>query len=175
MQYGKDFREKLEQGQLIEYSVKEHLQELLPHCEVINTNQEKDSPERDIYHLCDVVVIDNGKPILGIECKRSQTKFLKCRELNGWDGDYNTPLNSTSIRKYMDSEFPFYVLNINQFCHRIFTADIITIMLSRRDRGQVKDSGVIIYNYDSSTWTCYEGKVGLDLVLTDILKREKLC
>lgn len=170
-----NFKEKLVKGQQIEVGVKTQLERILPGSEVINTNQEFGSEERDIYHLCDVVVVKDGKTILGIECKRSTTKFHKCKQMNGWDGDYNTPLNSTSLRKYYQSEFPFYVLNINQFCHKVFTADIPTIMMSRRDKGMVKDSGVIIYNFDSSTWTCYEGDVNLSQVLTDILKKEKLC
>lgn len=175
MEYDSNFKQKLVKGQQIEVSVKEHLKKMLPDCEVINTNQEFGSEERDIYHLCDVVVVKDGKTILGIECKRSTTKFLKCKEMNGWDGDYNTPLNSTSLRKYYQSEFPFYVMNINQFCHKIFTADISTILMSRRDKGITKNSGVVIYNYDSSSWTCYDGKIGLNQVLTDILKKEKLC
>lgn len=175
MEYDSNFREKLAKGQQIEVSVKSHLERLLPGCEVINTNQEFGSEDRDTYHLCDVVVVKEGKTILGIECKRSTTKFQKCKQMNGWDGDYNTPLNSSSLRKYEESEFPFYVMNINQFCHKIFTADLMTILFSNRDKGMVKDSGVIIYNFDSTTWNQYEGNVGLDQVLTDILKKEKLC
>lgn len=175
MQYGDNFKQKLAKGQLIEVSVMNHLTRLLPDCKVINTNQEWGSQERDIYHLCDVVVERDGKPVLGIECKRSIHKFNKCMEICGWDGDWNTPLNSTSLKKYQESEFPFYILNINQFCHRIFTADIDLINQSTHDKGKVKPSGVIIYNFDSSNWNCYQGNIGIDQVLTDIIKKEKLC
>lgn len=175
MQKNDSFRSKLVNGQLLEVSVVDHLQRLLPGYTVRSTNQDHSSLEREEFSLVDVIVLKGDHPLLGIECKRSSTKFRKCREINGWDGDFNTPLNNTSLRKYKESQFPFYVLNINQFCHRVFTADIDTILKSRHDMGQVKESGVIIYNIDSSTWNCYEGNVKLDTVLLDILKKERLC
>lgn len=169
-----DFSKNLSEGQLIEVNVVKQLQHLCPGCEIKNTNQDKGAEERDIYHLCDVVIIKDGKTVLGIECKRSMEKFYSCEEKYGWDGDYNTPLNNTSIRKYRDAEFPFYILNINQFCHKIFTADIMTVLKSRSACVR-KDNGVIIYNYDSTNWNEYSGNVHLSEVLQDILKKEKLC
>lgn len=170
-----NFEHNLVKGQQIEVYVKQWLKTLLPDCEVINTNQALGSIERDKYHLCDVVVVKDGKTVLGIECKRSVKKYEKCLEHNGWDGDYNTPLNSSSLQKYKESEFPFYVLNINQFCHKIFIADIPTIINSPKDCSIRKKTGVVIYNIDSSTWKEYNGDVKLSEIIKDILKKEKLC
>ena len=170
-----DFRSKLEKGQLIESGVCHILSRIFPDCVVKNTQQEFGSKDRDDYKLCDCVVIRNGVTILGIECKRSKEKFRKCMEFNGWDGDYNTPLNNTSIRKYKESDFPFYVLNVNEFCHKVFAADIHTIMKSRHDNGQKKPSGTIIYNFDSSSWMTYTGDFKIQDVLTDIARKEGLC
>lgn len=172
MQNTDTFKSKLANGQLFEVSVVRHLQALLPQFKVRTTNQESDSLEREEFSLVDVVVLDGNHPVLGIECKRSSTKFRKCLQINGWDGDYNTPLNNTSLRKYKESQFPFYVININQFCHKAFAADIKTILQSRHDQGQVKPSGVIIYNLDSSNWMVYEGEFKLTDILKDIIKKE---
>ena len=166
------FRQKLEEGQLIEAAVKSHLQRLLPGYTIKNVDQEQSSLEREEFCLVDVVVLKGDYPVLGIECKRSETKFRKCLEINGWDGDYNTPLNNTSLRKYKESQFPFYIININQFCHKAFAANLDTILHSRHDQGQRKPSGVIIYNLDSSTWMVYEDDFKLTDILSDIIKKE---
>lgn len=170
-----NFEHNLVKGQQIEAYVKLWLKRLLPDCEVINTNQEYGSKERDTYHLCDVVVVRDNITILGIECKWSCKKYEQCLDHNGWDGDYNTPLNSSSLQKYKESEFPFYVLNINNFCHKIFTADIPTILSSPKDCSIRKKTGVVIYNIDSRNWTEYDGDVKLSEIIKDILKKEKLC
>lgn len=166
------FRQKLEEGQLIEAAVKSHLQRLLPGYTIKNVDQEQSSLEREEFSLVDVIVLKGDHPVLGIECKRSETKFRKCLEINGWDGDYNTPLNNTSLRKYKESQFPFYVININQFCHKAFAANLDTILHSRHDQGQRKPSGVIIWNLDSSTWMVYEDDFKLTDILSDIIKKE---
>lgn len=169
------FNQKLGKGQVIERGVVKLLHSMMPDCDIKNTNQEWGSAERDEYNLCDCVVIRDGKTILGIECKRSAQKFLKCKEFNGWDGDFNTPLNNTSIKKYEESDFPFYVLNINEFCHKAFAADIKTISKSNHDKGIRKPSGVVIYNYDSSDWMVYEETFTVRQILSDIMKKEGLC
>ena len=168
------FKQKLEEGQVIEIAVRDHLQRLLPGYTIKNVDQDKDSLEREEFSLVDVVVLKGDHPVLGIECKRSETKFRKCLQINGWDGDYNTPLNNTSLRKYKESQFPFWVININQFCHKAFAANLDTILTSRHDSGQRKPSGVIIYNLDSSTWMTYEDDFKLSTILEDIIKKE-LC
>lgn len=174
MQNADTFRSKLANGQLFEASVVRHLQELLPRYTVRGTIQDPDSLEREEFSLVDVIVLQGDRPILGIECKRSSTKFRKCLQINGWDGDYNTPLNNTSLRKYKESQFPFYVININQFCHKAFAADIDTILRSRHDNGQKKPSGVVIWNLDSSGWMVYEGEFKLTDILKDIIKKERI-
>lgn len=172
MESNSSFTQHLVEGQLIEVAVRKQLQRLLPGYTVKCTDQTHLSKERDEYSLVDVVVLKDDKPVLGVECKRSETKFRKCDQINGWDGDYNTPLNNTSLRKYKESQFPFYVININQFCHKAFAANIDTILHSRHDQGQRKPSGVIIWNLDSSTWMVYEGEFKLSDILTDIIKKE---
>ena len=174
MQNADTFRSKLANGQLFEASVVRHLQELLPQYTVRGTIQDRDSLEREEFSLVDVIVLQGDHPVLGIECKRSSTKFRKCLQINGWDGDYNTPLNNTSLRKYKESQFPFYVININQFCHKAFAADIDTILRSRHDNGQKKPSGVVIWNLDSSNWMVYEGEFKLTDILKDIIKKERI-
>lgn len=174
MERKSSFSQKLAEGQIIEAAVKSHLQRLLPGYTIKNVDQNKDSLEREEFSLVDVVVMKGDHPVLGIECKRSETKFRKCLEINGWDGDYNTPLNNTSLRKYKESQFPFWVININQFCHKAFAAKLDTILTSRHDSGQRKPSGVIIYNLDSSTWMTYEDDFKLSTILEDIIKKE-LC
>ena len=166
------FLQKLSEGQFIEKAVRDRLQELLPEYTVRCTDQDTKSLEREEFSLVDVIVLKGDHPVLGIECKRSETKFRKCMEINGWDGDYNTPLNNTSLRKYKESQFPFWVININQFCHKAFAADLDTILKSRHDYGQKKKSGVIIYNIDSSTWMTYEDRFTLTDILSDIIRKE---
>lgn len=166
------FLQKLSEGQFIEKAVRDRLQDLLPGYTVRCTDQDTRSLEREEFFLVDVIVLKGDHPVLGIECKRSETKFRKCMEINGWDGDYNTPLNNTSLRKYKESQFPFWVININQFCHKAFAADLDTILKSRHDYGQKKKSGVIIYNIDSSTWMTYEDKFKLTDILSDIIRKE---
>lgn len=172
MERNSSFSHKLAEGQVIELAVRSHLQKLLPGYTIKCVDQDNKSLEREEFSLVDVVVLKGDHPVLGIECKRSETKFRKCLEINGWDGDYNTPLNNTSLRKYKESQFPFYVININQFCHKAFAANLDTILHSRHDSGQVKPSGVIIYNLDSSSWMVYEDEFKLTDILSDIIKKE---
>lgn len=168
----KSFKKNLAEGQLIENAVKNHLQKLLPDYTIKCVDQDNSSLEREEFSLVDVVVLKGDHPVLGIECKRSETKYIKCDQINGWDGDYNTPLNNTSLRKYKESQFPFWVININEFCHKAFAANLDTILNSRHDQGHRKPSGVIIYNMDSSTWKTYEDDFNLTDILTDIIKKE---
>lgn len=169
------FVKKLENGQVVEQAICKHLRTLLPDCEVRITEQSFGASDRDRYSLVDVIVLKDNQPILGIESKRSSTPFRKCKDFCGWESRYNTPLNNTSIRKYQESTFPFYILNINQFAHMAFTADIHTILESDHDLGQKKPSGVIIYNYNSSSWMTYRGQFKLTQILQDILKKENIC
>lgn len=160
----------------MEEAVKSRLTSLLPGYEVRVTDQDRSSLERYIYSLVDVIVLKDGSPVLGVECKMGETKYESCKNRNGWDGDFNTPLNNTSLKEYKEAEFPVYVVNINTFCHRAFAADIPTILASPNDAGKnQKGSGVIIYNVDSSKWLSWYGNFTLSDILTDIVRREGLC
>lgn len=173
------FEKNLKEGRRLEEAVKNCLKKKLIGYEVSVTDQEKDSPEREMYSCVDVIVRDfwdGGRPVLGVECKLSETKYEACKNRNGWDGDVNTPLNNTSLHRYKKASFPFYVVNINTWCHRAFAADIPTILDSPNDAGRnVKKSGVIIYNIDSSSWMSWEGEFTITDILTDILKKEGIC
>ena len=168
------FEKNLKEGQKVEEAVRDHIEKMLPDCKVFISKQDDDL-ERMIYSLVDVVVMKDSKVVLGIECKLSRKKYRYCLRHNGWDGDWNTPLNNTSLRKYREARFPFYVVNINEFCHKAYAADIPTILGSRFGKEIRKKSGVLIENIDSHTWMVYEGKFSLTDILTDILKKEKLC
>lgn len=175
MENNENFRQKLVKGQQIEVSVQSHLQKMLPGYQVINTRQDNDI-DRMIYSLIDVVVMKGDHILFGIECKLGTEKLRNCLKKNGWDGDYNTVINRSSLHQYKDATFPVYVININKFCHKVFVADLPTLLNSPNDAGRyVKTSGEIRYNIDSRSWTCYEGDVNLTDILSDILKKEKLC
>lgn len=171
------FEKNLKEGRRLEEAVKNCLKKRLIGYEVSVTNQGKDSPERETYSLVDVIVREwDGRPVLGVECKLSETKYEACMNRNGWDGDVNTPLNNTSLHEYKKASFPFYIVNINTWCKRAFAADIPTILNSPNDAGRnVKKSGVIIYNIDSSSWMSWEGDFTITDILTDILKKEGIC
>lgn len=173
----KDFNTRLKEGRRLEKGVKVILEQLLPECTVKNTDQDWGSKEREEYHLCDVVVLNkDGKPVLGIECKYNNEIYPSCKILNGWDYEHNTPLNASSVREYIQAEFPLYVMNFNEKINKVLVADIYTIMLSKRDCGKRKKSGDTFYNYDSRNWMVYEAKDGITKeILQDILKKEKLC
>ena len=67
------------------------------------------------------------------------------------------------------------ILNYNEFCDKAFTADLPTILKSGNDAGRyVKSSGEVRYNVDSRTWNTYDG-LDLTRILTDILRKEKIC
>lgn len=167
-----DFRHKLTEGQKVEVAVAKTLKTLLPGYEVINTIQD-DPVERWKYSLIDVVVMNGENIVFGIECKRSEVKYEACLNRCGWDGDYNTPLNRSSFRKYKEAGFPVWIVNINQFCHKAFAAPLDVILQSPNDAGQNnKMSGEVIYNVDSRGWTVYEGDFVLSDILKDIIKKE---
>ena len=175
MELTDSFEHKLENGQQIEHAVANRLKELLPGYEVINTNQDN-TIDRMIYSLIDVVVMKGDHILFGIECKYSQTKLNNCKVVNGWDGDYNTVINRSSLKEYKNASFPVYVINFNKFCNKVFVADLPTLLKSGNDAGKyAKYSGEVRYNIDSRSWTRYEGGVHLTDILTDILKKEKLC
>lgn len=170
-----NFNDNLNEGRRLEESVKTHLSLLLPSFDVQVTDQ-TDQIERIKWSLVDVVVKKDGHPVLGVECKLSETKYEACMARNGWDGDFNTPLNDSSLREYKKSPFPFYVVNINTWCHRAFAADIPTILSSPNDAGMNrKKSGVVIYNIDSSSWMSWEGDFKVTDILSDIIRKEGLC
>lgn len=157
------FYEKLEKGQKLEKSVFETIKEL--GYEVIMTDQRPGSPERQKYHLCDVVILDR---LWGIECKLSTEKYKKCKEHNGWDGDFNTPLNESSIMEYNRADFPIYLLNINVFCRKAFWIKVSDLPKCRHDMG-IKKGGERVINYDSSSWNSYEGDFNIRDIIKDIL------
>jgi len=172
MERNSSFSLKLAEGQKIELAVVNHLQELLPDYKIIHTPQDNDI-DRYIYSLVDVVVIKDDRILFGIECKYGEEKYQKCLVKNGWDGDYNTPINRSSLHKYKEAGYPVYLININQFCHKAFAADLPTILGSPNDAGKnVKKSGEVIYNVDSRTWMVYEDKFRLSDILSDIIKKE---
>ena len=167
-----EFVQKLTEGQRIELAVVDHLKELLPGYKVIHTPQDNDI-DRYIYSLIDVVVVKDDHIVLGVECKYGKEKYQKCLQKNGWDGDYNTPLNRSSLHRYKEATFPVWVININEFCHKAFAADLKTILSSPNDYGRnIKKSGEVIYNVDSRSWRRYEGDFDLTTILTDIIKEE---
>lgn len=175
MQINKDFRCKLSFGQIIEQAVTKKLTDLCPNYRVKNTEQEFGSQDRKDFNLVDVVVIDEqNKPILGIECKRSATPYRLCYDKNGWKPEDNTPLNKSSLKHYEGAGFPFYVINFNQFAKTILVAELKKVLTTEHDRGNVKPSGETIYNFNCSDWTHYYN-TGLKEILTDILIKHKLC
>lgn len=175
MENNVNFTANLEEGRMLERAVQKKLSELLPSYRVKMTDQGFDSKERDDYSLVDVVVLNAlEQPVLGVECKLSETKFKNCKKFNGWDGDFNTPINRTSLRKYKSSSFPFYLVNINKFCHRAFAASLQTILASPHDYGVEKPWGALVYNVDSTNWMNWYEDFTLTDILTDIIRRE-LC
>lgn len=162
-------------GKVVEKAVVKILTGLLPQYTTRITDQDPDSLERIEFSLVDVVVLDGYHPLLGIECKRGLEKYNACLNRCGWDGDYNTPLNGSSLHQYKEAQFPVWVININQWCHKAFAADIHTILKSPNDAGMnTKRSGEIIYNNDSRGWSVYEGDFTLKQILIDIIKKEGL-
>lgn len=174
MTSNEDFLQKLTEGQKLEEDVVDELQRLLPGYKVFQTPQDNEI-DRYIYKLIDVVVEKDDHILFGIECKYGKEKLRNCKDVNGWDGDYNTVLNRHSLHNYKEAYFPVYILNYNEFCDKAFTADLPTILKSGNDAGRyVKSSGEVRYNVDSRTWNTYDG-LDLTRILTDILRKEKLC
>lgn len=170
------FEKHLEEGQILEQAVTDQLNRLLPDtCKAINTSQDN-SIDRFIYSTVDVVVMKGDHIVFGIECKYGKEKYNACQALNGWDGDYNTPLNEKSVHRYKEAEFPVYVLNVNSWCGKMFTADLKTILGSPNDGGRNrKYSGEVRYNVDSRQWNNYTYTDNLSLVfpLSDIIDKHK--
>ena len=172
MKHSTVFTHNLTEGKKVEEAVVKVLQGLLPGYEVINTVQD-DPIERFKYSLIDVVVMKGDHICFGIECKRSEVKYEACLNRCGWDGDYNTPLNHSSLMQYKDAYFPVWIVNINEFCHKAFAAPLPVVLKSPNDAGKnVKRSGEVIYNNDSRGWTVYEGDFKLSDILKDIIKKE---
>lgn len=168
------FLQNLTEGQQLELDVVKELQKLLPGYRVFQTPQDNEI-DRYIYSLIDVIVEKGDHIVFGIECKYGKEKLRNCQVVNGWDGDYNTVLNRSSLHKYKDAYFPVWVMNYNEFCNKVFTADLPTVLKSPNDAGKyVKSSGDVRYNVDSRTWNIYDG-LDLTNILTDIIKKEKLC
>lgn len=166
------FLQNLTKGKLVEEAVVKQLQEIIPEYRVINTPQDNEI-DRIKYSLIDVVVLDRtGVPVLGIECKRTLEKYQACKNICGWDGDYNTPLNGSSLKKYREARFPVWIININEFCHKVLVAPIQVVLASPNDAGRnMKWSGDVIYNVDSRTWNIYEGDFSLSDILIDIIRK----
>lgn len=168
----KSFKKNLAEGQKIENAVVDQLRELLPGYSIIHTPQDNEI-DRYIYSLVDVVVVKGGRILFGVECKYGEEKYQKCLVKNGWDGDYNTPINRSSLHKYKEAGYPVYLININRWCHKAFAADLSTILNSPNDAGKnVKESGEVIYNVDSRSWMVYEDDFNLTDILADIIKKE---
>ena len=161
-------------GKEVERSVVRNLKELLPDCDVLNTPQDNDI-DRFLYSLIDIVVVRDGRVLFGVECKRGLEKYQACKNLCGWDGDYNTPLNKSSLHKYKAARFPVWIININEFCHKALVAPLEVVLSSPNDSGRnVKRSGETIYNVDSSAWNIYDGDFTLAGILQDIITKEGL-
>lgn len=168
------FERNLTCGRQVEEAVRKWLTELLPDYDVFISDQE-DPIERIEWSCIDVIVAVGHRPVLGIECKLGQEKYQACKNRCGWDGDYNTPLNRSSLHRYKEARFPVWVININKWCHKGFTAPLPVILASPNDAGQnTKRSGEVIYNVDSSNWNTYEGDFTLKDILKDIIKKEQL-
>lgn len=168
------FSDKLKEGKVIEDAVYATLDQILPeHYSVKMTDQSPGAKERKLYNLVDVVVFYKKCPIVGIECKYSETPFRYCQKINGWSPDLNTPINDTSLRKYRLSNFPYYVLNVNKFAHKILVADSHTLFNSRFSRPQAKPDSLttVIWNICGETWDIYEDDVKLSDILKDILRK----
>lgn len=169
----KDFEGNLKKGQKVEESVRDLSQKMLPDCKVFVTDQ-SDPIERIKYNLVDVVVQKDGHTVLGIECKRNNKKMYASWKINGWSGDWNTPINKTSWDQYLQAQFPVYIINIQEFAKKAYMADLDTVKNSKFGPDQrvgVRD----VYNIDSHTWKVYEGKFTLTDILSDIFRREGLC
>ena len=172
MKDNRTFRQKLDVGHILENAVVEHLTRLLPDYRTFQTAQDNEI-DRYIYSLVDVVVMKGDHIVFGIECKLGEEKYIKCLQKNGWDGDYNTPINRSSLHKYKQAYYPVYLININRWCHKAFCADLNTILGSPNDAGRnIKKSGEVIYNVDSRSWMTYEGDFSIDDILKDIIRKE---
>ena len=169
------FQQNDAKGKEVESAVCDRLSVLLPTYTTRITEQDPDSLERIEFSLIDVVVLDGNRPVLGIECKRGQEKYQACKNRCGWDGDYNTPLNRSSLHRYKEAQFPVWLININEFCHKAFAAPLSVILESPNDAGMnTKRSGEVIYNVDSRNWNTYEGSFTLTDILKDIIDKEGL-
>lgn len=170
------FESNLRKGRMLEEAVRERLAELLPKYKVVMTQQDNSSLEREEYSLIDVVVLAGTRPVLGIECKWGDEILYCCQAVNGWPSDYNVVLNSTSLHKYKEAEFPVYVLNVNHWCHKAMVADLHTILSSPNDSGRwIKYSGVVRYNVDARGWIVYEADWTVRTIVADVVRREGLC
>ena len=169
----KNFDTNLKKGQKVEESVRDLSQKLLPDCKVFVTDQ-SDPIERIKYNLVDVVVQKDGHTVLGIECKRNRTKWGICYKLNGWSGNWNTPINVTSWDQYLQAQFPVYIINIQEFAKKAYMADLDTVKNSKFGVDW-RVEGRDVHNIDSHTWKVYEGNFTLTDILSDIFRREGLC
>lgn len=147
------FDAKLLTGNKLEALVKVKLEELLPSGYTVkNTPQDPGCPEREQFNLCDVVVFKDGTPVFGVECKVGEEKFRKCEDFFGWDGDYNTPLNGSSLNEYKVAAFPFYVLNGNTWCGLLMAARMDEVLATPHSGMRVDYKGNPIYNFDCRKW-----------------------
>lgn len=147
------FDAKLLTGNKLEALVEEILQVHLPSGYTAKcTPQDPGCPEREEYNLCDVVVFKDGIPVFGVECKVGEEKFWRCKDFFGWDGDYNTPLNGSSLNEYKVAKFPFYVLNGNTWCGLLMAARMDEVLATPHSGMRVDYKGNPIYNFDCRKW-----------------------
>lgn len=170
------FEQKLKVGQKVEKGILDLLTTILPvGYEVVNTDQTRGSTQRNDYSLIDVVILKDGQPVLGIECKRSQTELRQCWKMNNWSPLHNTVINGSSLRKYQEAKFPYWIINVQEWAHRIYAAHKNMVLNSRCGPKIYKKSGGYMMNICSETWYEYKGDVKMSTVLKDILKKEKIC
>lgn len=174
METKSEFKEKIEFGNKLEQKVCESLSSCLSSdYEVRITNQEFRSNDREKFKTCDVVVIKDSKTVFGIECKIGDSVYRKCFDHNGWSSDDNIVLNKHSIDRYEQSDFPFFILNLNVFSRKVFWIDVKKLNKVRHSIGYRKsnycNSSDEVVNYNGGEWNEYKG-VSLEVILGDIIK-----
>lgn len=170
------FEDKLKVGQKVEKGIIDLLTKLLPPgYTVLNTDQTRGSVQREDYSLIDVVILKDKNPVLGIECKRTQTELRNSWKMNNWSPLHNTVINGSSLRKYQEADFPYWIINVQEWAHRVYAAHKNMVLSSRCGPKIYKKTGGYMLNICTETWYEYKGEVKMKKVLEDILKKEKIC
>lgn len=147
-----DFSNNLKSGERLELALKKTLQEYLPDNDIIITPQNlKDrKPELGIV---DILVRDKDKKILfGVECKLGETKFQACKKYNGWDGDYNCPINKTSFATYRTYSYPVFLFNLQSWTKELQVELISSIERQNPEVRKVDYKRTDILNFCTYYW-----------------------